>query len=150
MNPTDKTLNVWKQWLEFSILRAGPSALTGIIIQLRDSELEKTYPGIYISEGSVERITAGGVMDGNAWKIMIETSFVTTPGEDSEDASSKVSHDALKDILDTHVNSAQAESYIDNLVGISCHQLYDSSPATSEKDGFRVTAWQNEAVICLD
>jgi len=147
---TDKTLDAWKRWLAYSISKEGNSPLAGMVIQLRDSEEVKTYPGIYIEEGNVDRITPGGVMDGNSWEIEIITKLVTTPGDDDQIATSKAAHDALRLALSAHVNACGARQYLDSQLGMACHQINSSSPKTTEEDGYRVTAWSNDTVVCLD
>jgi len=146
---TDKTLDAWKSWLETSIAADEDSILADIPIQMRDSEEVKTYPGIYIEEGGKpQRITPGGVMDGNSWLVEIITKLVTTPGDDDQAATSKLEHDAMRDALSPHISSADAKAHIDAADDIACHQLDYSQPETTEADGYRVTSWSCEAVVC--
>ena len=146
---TDTTLDAWKNWLTYSISKKTTTPLAGIVIQLRDSELVKTYPGIYIAEASADRVTAGGVMDSNVWEIEIQTQLVTTPGEDEQDATSKAVHGILRDALSPHINGDMAQNYLNSQVGLTCFDLKSSSPVTTEEDGYRVTTWKNMAVCCV-
>jgi len=146
---TDKTLDAWKRWLAHSISKTPTSTFAGIVIQLRDSEQVKTYPGIYIAEASADRITPGGVMDGNVWEIEIQTQLVTTPGDDDQLATSKAAHDAIRNELSLHVNGCAAQSYLDAQIGLTCFDLKTSSPVTTEEEGYRVTTWKNQAVVCV-
>lgn len=143
---TDKTLEAWQKWLSYAISKVPNSPLAGIPIRLRDTEETKHYPGIYISEGSVDRIEAGGVADGNAWNVEIETALATTPGDDGQIATSKVAHDIMRNALSVHVNDCRAQEYLDSQIGLFCHEIYTSSPVTSEEDAYRVTRWTNKSV----
>lgn len=147
---TDKTLDAWKRWLTHSILKEGDSILSGIPIRLRDSEEVKTFPGIYIAESGVSRIESGGVMDGNAYQIEIQTQLVTIPGENDQQAVSKAAHDAMRNALSGHVNSGIAESWLDSQIGLTCFQLLTSSPTTGDEDHYRVTTWRNESAVCTE
>ena len=147
---TDITLDAWKNWLVYSIFKTLQSPLSSIPIQLRDSEDVKQYPGIFISEASADRIEVGGIMDGNAWEIEIQTQLVTTPGEDDQAASSKAAHDILRNALSTHVNNCQAENYLNSQIRLTCFDVRSSSPMTGDEDGYRVTAWKTPVVVCVD
>ena len=147
---TDTALNAWKAWLGYSISRETNSILAALPRQLRDSEEVKTYPGIYISEGSADRVEAGGIMDGNAYAIEVHTQLVTVPGEDEQAATSKAAHDLLRNALSPHVNSCRAEAYVNSQIGIVCFEIRQSSPITTEEDGHRVTTWKNLVVCCMD
>lgn len=146
---TDTTLNAWKRWLAYSISKSANSPVLSLPIQLRDSEELKTYPGIYIEEGSVNRIESGGIKDGNAWQIEVHTKLVTTPGDDDQIAISKTAHDALRNAISPHVNSCQAEDWLSMQIGITCMQVLTSSPVTTEEDGYRVTTWKNDIAVCV-
>jgi hypothetical protein len=145
---TDLTLNAWKNWLTYSISKERNSPLATIPIQLRDSEGVKSYPGIYISEASADRVEAGGVMDSNVWEIEIQTQLVTTPGDDEQAASSKAAHDVLRNSLAAHVAGCGAESYLNTQARLTCFDLQTSSPITGDEDGYRVTTWKARAVVC--
>lgn len=147
---TDTTLDAWKRWIEYRIF-ADPSVsiLREIPVRLRDSSDVKSYPGIYLSEGSIDRIEAGGVQDGNAWEMEIVTELKTTPGEDGELATSREAHAEIRSALSKILNSCNVQSYMDSQIGLACHQLLDSSPITDDQDNYRVTTWRNEAVVCL-
>jgi hypothetical protein len=147
---TDTTLNAWKNWLTYAIFKTANSPLSAITPQLRDSEELKSYPGIFISDGSADRIEAGGVMDGNAWEIEIHTQLVTTPGEDDQVATSKAAHDILRNALSVHANDGTAQNYLNSQLRLTCFDLKSSSPITTEEDGYRVTTWKNTAVVCMD
>lgn len=144
---TDLTLDAWKAWLEYKI--ESDPILAGMPIKLRDSEETKTYPGIYIGEGSVDRIEAGGVRDGNSWEIEILTELRTTPGEDAQLATSRKTHDKLRKALTVHVNDCSAQNYLTAYPGIVCHQIRSSSPVT-EEDDYRSTRWTNPAVVVVE
>lgn len=146
---TDTTLNAWKNWITYAISKAESSALSGVVVQLRDSEEIKTYPGIYISEGSVDRVEAGGIQDGNVWEIEIQTQLVTVPGEDEQAASSKAAHDVLRNALSLIINDCQAQNYLNSHLRLTCFDIHTSSPITGEEDGYRVTTWKNQAVVCV-
>lgn len=146
MTATDKTLESWAKWLAYIIGKTAGSPLAGIPIRLRDSEETKVYPGIYIGEGSVDRMESGGVIDGNSWSIEIETELVTTPGEDGQIATSRAEHDKLRNAVNGHVNDCRAQDYLDGQIGLFCHEIYSSSPVTRDQDGYRVTRWGNRAV----
>jgi len=146
---TDTTLNAWKRWLTYARLKSNSTALSGVTIQLRDSEATKTYPGIYLKEGSVSRIESGGIKDSNAWRIEVMTQIVTTPGADDQAGTSKAAHDALRNALSPLVNDANAEDWLSNQIGITCFQVLTSSPMTTEEDGYRVTTWTNDIAVCL-
>ncbi len=145
---TDKTLDAWKNWLNYSISKSIESPILSIPVRLRDSEETKEYPGIYISEGSTDRVEVGGVMDGNVFEIEIHTQLVTTPGEDGQAATSKESHDGLRNSLASHVLSCQAENYLNSQIGMTCFDLQTSSPITGNEEGYRVTTWKTKAVVC--
>lgn len=147
---TDLTLNAWKNWLSYAIFKNPSSPLSAITPQLRDSEELKTYPGIFISETSADRIEVGGIMDGNAWEIEIQTQLVTTPGEDDQSASSKAAHDILRNALSVHTNDSNAQNYLNSQIRLTCFDIRSSSPVTTEEDGYRVTTWKNTAVVCAD
>jgi hypothetical protein len=147
---TDTTLTAWKNWLNYSIFKELNSPLSSILIQLRDSEGLKSYPGIYISEASADRVEAGGIMDGNAWEIEIQTQLVTTPGDDDQAASSKAAHDVLRNALSPHIAGCMAENYLNSQVRLTCFDLQSSSPVTTDEEGYRVTTWKSVAVVCVD
>jgi len=146
---TDTTLDAWKSWLTYSISKTAGSPVANLPIRLRDSEETKTYPGIYISEASADRVEAGGVTDGNAWEIEIETQLVTTPGEDDQEAVSKASHDILRNAISSHTNGCMAQDYLNSQIGLTCFDLLTSSPVTTKEEGYRVTTWKNTAVVCV-
>ena len=146
---TDTTLDAWKRWLTYSISQSQSTALDGVTIQLRDSEELKTYPGIYIEEGSVDRIESGGIKDGNAWRIDVKTMLETVPGEGDQAAESKAAHDALRNAISPHVNASEVEDWLSSQVGIVCFQVLTSSPVTNEQSGKRVTTWTNTIAVCL-
>lgn len=146
---TDTTIDAWKRWLTYAISRNAASPLASIPIAMRDTEEVKQYPGIYLAESGVERIESAGIRDGNAWRITLETQLVTTPGADDQIATSKAAHDVFRKALASHVNDCRAESWMDNQIGITCQQLLQSSPKTTEEDGYRVTTWSNEMVVCV-
>ena len=146
---TDATLNAWKRWLAYAISKQINSPLSTLTIQLRDSEETKTYPGIYIKEGSVNRIESGGIKDGNAWRIEVMTQLVTTPGEDDQAGTSKAAHDALRDAISPHANDCNSEDWLSSQIGIVCFQVLTSSPVTTEEDGYRVTTWSNDIAVCI-
>jgi len=147
---TDITLNAWKRWLAHSISKDSTSPLASIPIQLRDSEDAKTYPGIYVSEASADRVEVGGIQDGNAWEIEIQTQLVTTPGEDDQAASSKAAHDILRNALSSHANGTGAQDYLNAQIRLTCFDVRSSSPVTGDEEGYRVTTWKNLAVVCTD
>jgi len=146
---TDTTLDAWKRWQSYAISKIADSPLAGIHTALRDSEEVKEYPGIYIEEGSVNRIEIGGVKDGNAWQIEAITKLVTTPGEDDQEAVSKAAHDVLRNALSKVLNDCRAVDWMDNQIAITCFQILDSSPKTTEEDGYRVTTWSNVLSVCV-
>jgi len=146
---TDITLDAWKKWLTYSISKVTGSPLAEIPIRLRDSEETKSHPGIYISEASADRVEVGGIMDGNAWEIEMETQLVTTPGEDAELAVSKVAHDILRNALSPHITACGAEGYLDAQIRLTCFDLQSTSPVTTAEDGYRVTTWKTTAVVCV-
>lgn len=150
MNITDKTLDTWKRFLAFSISLEESSVLASIPIRLRDTEETKVYPGIYLAEAGRDRMEAGGVKDGNAWRIEIQTQLVTTPGEDEQDATSKAAHDILRNALDKHIDGCKAQSWMDSKLGIVVWQVLDSAPETTDQEGYRVTGWVNDMAVCLD
>lgn len=146
---TDTTLNAWKRWLTYSISKAANSPVADLPIRLRDSEETKEYPGIYIEEGGVNRVESGGVKDGNCWQIEVQTKLVTVPGEDDQAAISRSVHEMLRVAVSIHVNSCQAEDWLDGQIGITCQQVLTSSPVTTDEGGHRVTTWRNELVVCV-
>ncbi len=145
---TDLTLDAWKRWLEYSIFRSMDGTLAGIPIQMRDSEELKTYPGIYIEADTTSRVESGGVQDGNVFAVEWLTKLVTTPGDDAQVATSKESHDQLRNTLSASIGDLEAEAWIDSQIGIRCFQLLTSAPETSEEDGYRVTGWKITGTIC--
>lgn len=147
---TDKLLDGWKRWITLQISKTPNSTLAGLAVQLRDSAELKTYPGIYISEGGVDQVEAGGVMDTNVWEVEIVTELITTPGEDGEEATSKPAHDLLRNALGPILNNCQAQPWMDGQIGIVCFQIMKSSPVTDEQENYRVTTWRNEATACED
>lgn len=147
---TDTALNAWASWLAYGIEVLDDSPLEGLVIQLRDSELEKTYPGIYIKEGTVQRIETAGVMDGNAWRIEVNTMLVSVRGDDGEQATSKDSHDEMRGALDAIVNAPAALQWLDTQNGLVWHQILTSAPVTTEESGHRVTTWSNQVVAILN
>lgn len=147
---TDITLNAWKRWLAYSISKDSGSPLASVPIQLRDSEDVKSYPGIFISEASADRVEIGGVMDGNAWEIEIQTQLVTTPGDDDQAASSKAAHDILRNTLSPHINSCMAQGYLNSQIRLTCFDVRSSSPMTGDEDSYRVTTWKNAVVVCVE
>jgi hypothetical protein len=136
---TDKLIDGWKRWLALE---------TTLPIARRDDEAVKVYPGIYIDGDSVSRFESGGVMDGDVYSVEWETKLVTTPGEDAQVATSKTAHDALRDALSQHIQSTQAEAWMDGQLGVRVFQLLANSPETSEANGYRVTSWKISAVAC--
>ena len=146
---TDKTLDAWKNWLAYSISKTIGSPISAFPIQLRDSNEVKTYPGIYLSEARVDRVTPGGVMDGNVWEIDIQTQLVTTPGEDDQLATSKSDHNIFRNALSLMVNGCDAQAYLGSQIGLTCFDVQSSSPVTTDEDGYRVTTWKNQVVVCV-
>ena len=136
---TDKLIDGWKRWLALE---------TALPIARRDDEAVKAYPGIYIDGDSVSRFESGGVMDGDVYSVEWETKLVTTPGDDAQVATSKTAHDALRDALSQHIQSTQAEAWMDGQLGVRVFQLLANSPETSEANGYRVTSWKISAVAC--
>ena len=147
---TDATLDAWKRWLAYSISKSASTDLNGVTIQLRDSEDLKTYPGIYIEEGAVERMESGGIKDGNAWRIDVKTMLETVLGEDDQAATAKAAHDALRNAISPHVNDCEAEDWLSSQIGIVCFEVLTSSPITNEQGGKRVTTWTNQIAVCLN
>jgi hypothetical protein len=137
---TDKLLDAWKRWITRG---------TALPVAMRDDESVKTYPGIYIEGDSVSRFESGGVSDGNVFTIEWETKLVTTPGDDAAQATSKAAHDALRYAIAEHVESCQAEPWMDSQLGIRVFQLLVNSPETTEEDKYRVTTWKASAIACL-
>jgi hypothetical protein len=136
---TDKLLDAWKRWIQRG---------TTIPVAMRDDAGVKVYPGLYIEGDSVSRFESGGIQDGNAFTVEWETKLVTTPGEDAAQATSKATHDALRDALALQIQSADAESWLDMQLGIRVFQLLVNAPETTEEDGYRVTTWKASAIAC--
>jgi len=146
---TDKALDGWKEWILLMISRAaGP--LTGLHVALRDSEETKTYPGIYIAEGSVDRVESGGVTDGNAWNIEIETELRTTPGDSGQIATTKAEHDVMRKALSAILNDCRAQDYLNTRIDLTCFEILSSSPITDDDSGYRVTTWRNRVTCCVE
>jgi hypothetical protein len=137
---TDKLLDAWKRWITRG---------TALTVAMRDDATVKQYPGIYIEGDSVSRFESGGVQDGNVFTVEWETKLVTTPGEDAQVATSKAAHDGMRDAIAEHVESSQAESWMDSQLGIRVFQLLVNSPETTEEDKYRVTTWKASAIACL-
>jgi hypothetical protein len=144
---TDRTIEAWKTLLDYAI-GASTSVLTGVPIQLRDSEEVKTYPGIYLAESSVDRVEAGGVKDSNAYRITINTMLVTTPGDDDDEATSKDAHSSLRNALSGHISNPLLQGWLNACTGITCFDLQVSAPSTTEEDGYRVTTWPVDFTVC--
>ncbi len=144
----DLTLDAWKRWMQYAIARATTTTLTSVPIQMRDTEEVKTYPGIYIEADSTSRVESGGVTDGNVFAVEWMTRLVTTPGDDAQTATSKESHDTLRNALASVLGDCMAESWIDGQIGIRCFQLLTNAPETTEEDGYRVTSWKTTATVC--
>lgn len=136
---TDRLIDAWKRWVAMA---------TSLPISRRDDESVKAYPGIYIDGDSVSRFESGGVTDGNVFSVEWETKLVTTPGEDSQTATSKVEHDAIRDSIGLQIQSSQAEQWMDGQLGIRVFQLLANSPETTEANGYRVTSWKISAIAC--
>lgn len=144
---TDTTIDAWKRWLSYSISKDN-ATLSGIPIQLRDSEEVKSYPGIYLAESGEDRISAGGVQDSNVFRVTIDTMLVTTPGDDEDDAASQASHSELRNALAGHVGNGSAQDWISGQIGLTCFDLLVSSPMTTNEDGYRVTTWKTTFTVC--
>jgi len=136
---TDKLLDAWKRWIQRG---------TTLPVAMRDTEEVKVYPGIYIEGDSVSRFESGGIQDGNVFQIEWETKLVTTPGEDSAQATSRAAHDTLRYQAGEQIQSADAESWLDMQLGIRVFQLLVNAPETTEEDGYRVTTWKASAIAC--
>jgi hypothetical protein len=136
---TDKLLDAWKRWIQRG---------TTIPVAMRDTEEVKVYPGLYIEGDSVSRFESGGIQDGNVFTVEWETKLVTTPGEDSAQATSRAAHDALRYQAGEQIQSADAESWLDMQLGIRVFQLLVNAPETTEEDGYRVTTWKASAISC--
>jgi hypothetical protein len=115
---------------------------------MRDDASVKVYPGIYIQSEQVTRMESNGVGDGNVFRIEWDTLLVTTPGEDSAQATSKAAHDALRDAAGYQIEDQGAEAWLDGQIGIRVFQFLVNSPETSEEDGYRVSMWKISAVAC--
>jgi hypothetical protein len=136
---TDKLLDAWKRWIQRG---------TTLPVAMRDTEEDKTYPGVYIEGDSVSRFDSGGVMDSDAFTIQWDTKLVTTPGDTAQVATTKAEHDILRNDLALQVQSYYAETWMDSQLGIRVFQLLIDSPVTSEEGGYRVTTWRGFAVAC--
>jgi hypothetical protein len=148
MNPTDTLLNAWKRWLAYQFSKNPSAGISSLTVQLRDSESAKTYPGIYLEEGAINRVESGGIKDSNCWQIEVKTMLVSTPCDEDQLGTTKEAHDALKADLSPIVNDCQAEDWLSTQIGIVCQQFLTSSPVTTDQGGYRVTTWSNEIVIC--
>jgi len=137
---TDKLLDAWKRWVQRG---------TSLPVAMRDDATVKQYPGIYIEGDSASRFESGGVQDSNTFTIEWDTKLVTTPGEDAQQATSKLAHGGLRDAISEHIESCQAEPWMDSQIGIRVFQLLINTPETSEEDGYRVTTWKGSAVACV-
>lgn len=136
---TDTLLDAWKRWIQRG---------TTLPVAMRDDASVKVYPGIYIQSEQVTRMESNGVGDGNVFRIEWDTLLVTTPGEDSAQATSKAAHDALRDAAGYQIEDQGAETWLDGQIGIHVFQLLVNSPETSEEDGYRVSIWKVSAVAC--
>jgi hypothetical protein len=136
---TDKLLDAWKRWITRG---------TALPVAMRDDATVKQYPGIYIEGDNVSRFESGGVQDGNVFTVEWETKLVTTPGEDSAQATSKAAHDALRDAIAPQIESCLAEAWLDGQLGIRLFQLLVNAPETTEEDSYRVTTWKATAISC--
>jgi hypothetical protein len=136
---TDRLLDAWKRWLQRG---------TALPVAMRDTEEVKTYPGVYIEGDQVSRFESNGIQDGNAFLVEWETKLVTTPGLDSDLATSKEQHDEMRRHLSAHIGANEAESWMDGQLGIRVFQLLTNSPETTEEDGYRVTTWKVSAIAC--
>lgn len=144
---TELAIEKWMAWIDRAIELSPDRSLDNVPIQLRDSELVKTYPGIYLVESSVNRIESGGVKDGNAYRIEVETKLVTTPGDDDEDATDQSSHSELANSLSEHIMNPGA-AYWMNALPITCFEVLPSAPITTDEDGYRVTTWAVKLTVC--
>lgn len=145
---TDRTINAWKAWLELAIVNDEGTALDDVPVQRRDSEELKTYPGIYLEEASGDRMEIGGIKDGNAWEIAIDTKLVTTPGDEDEESTTQAAHSILRNALSEHVGSELAQPWIAGIHGLTCFDVRSAIPLTGEEDGYRVTTWRTVLVVC--
>jgi hypothetical protein len=136
---TDKLLDAWKRWIQRG---------TALPVAMRDDATVKQYPGLYIEGDSVSRFESGGIQDGNVFQIEWETKLVTTPGEDSAQATSRAAHDTLRHQAGEQIQSADAESWMDSQLGIRVFQLLVNAPETTEEDSYRVTTWKSSAIAC--
>lgn len=136
---TDKLLDAWKRW----VLRG-----TSLPVAMRDDNDVKVYPGIYIEKDQPSRFESAGIKDGNTFKIEFSTKLVTTPGDDSQQATSKAQHDILRDGISANIMTDHAEPWLDGQLGIRVFQLLLDAPETTEEGGYRVTTWKGSAVAC--
>jgi hypothetical protein len=146
---TDKLIDNWKKWLEYYISR-NPSTISNLIIQLRDSEKVKTFPGIYLEDQSAERIDTGGIADGNAYRVSIKTMLVSVPADSGQNGTTKAEHDSMRDDLAKSVGDCLAQDWINSQIGIVVFESLTGAPVTTAEDGYRVTSWTTEMVACLN
>jgi hypothetical protein len=136
---SDKILKAWKRWISLSIV---------LPVELRDSDKVKKYPGIYIADENTSRKEIGGIIDGNVFAVEWKTYLITTPGEDSQIATSESEHDTLREIVSDRLNDCNAETWMDSQLGIRVFQLLITTPETNDENGYRVTSWQCSAICC--
>lgn len=137
---SDKILQAWMRWLEIAL---------ELPVELRGTAAVKVYPGIYIDEENSSRKEINGITDSNVFLVEWKTKLVTTPGEDSQYATSESKHDELKDSVSERVGDCNAETWLDSQLGMRVFQLLIDPPETTAEDGYRVTVWKCSAICCL-